>query len=155
MFWATMSGFQISLCLSLIFLVTRAWLIPNYKAMPLQENTPFERAFCQTWAMAIAQWNRSLGGSGNNRQSKTMFLLSPQGTSLKIVIIFLAIWPTAVWRNLEVISQPYFTPLHLIGQKKERKEKKNPQMQGRAGFYDNVVISSQLQTLLWLLSCHL
>lgn len=149
-FWATMPAFQSSLCSNLIFFVTRAWLISNYEAMPLQENPPFERSHCQIWALAIMEWNRLSGDPGNNSLSETMLALSPQDTSLKIVIIFLAIWPTAVRRNLEVISQPYFTPLCLIGKKKNK-----PQTQGRAGFYDNVVISSRLQTLLWLLRCRL
>jgi hypothetical protein len=98
-------------------LVTRVWFISNYEVLPLQENPPFERAFHQFWALAVVQWKTSLRGSGNNSQSRTTLVLSPQGMSLKIVIIFLAI-PSDLLLCEEILKSFLsltLPPLHLMG----------------------------------------
>lgn len=121
-----MSGFQFFVCAWVSFsLVTRAWLISNYEVLPLQENPRLKEHFTKSepWllcserdhyeALATIAKQDHAGSASSGYVAKNSDLFFPGHP----------IWPAAVWRNLEVISQPYFTPLHLIGGKKTHKRK--------------------------------
>lgn len=94
----------------------------------------------------------SLCCENDNKRSRNLLLMGVSFISLSQSVTknsdcFLAcLTCCCVKKSWSHFSAIFFCPVD---------RQKTPQKQRRAGFYDNVIIGSQLQTLLRLLNCHL